>query len=222
MNASGYLCRFFDYISIIPMKDKRIFISELLTKADPHNTISRNIYVNENSDFDEIVNFIDEISQNSFLSLRDLTTLLETYHIMIDVFFKKYQWLEAKKFYFFLLFLKYKRSNVLSQILAGRIPQFEINNYLKQNIEFQVSNEMENKLEALNRRKLIKDISFTAYNFEGVKVGGDSKIRSVSERLGNDRVKVTIEWDSKLGTYTSSSNYNFALCLNNILFLEDI
>lgn len=101
MDATGYLCRFFDYITRMPKPDIRTYIENSL----------EDIQLFENCSSEDIINFVDffcELYHHFLLSLRDIDTIICSYKIMLDSFLYEYSFIEAHCQYLFYLMLKYK------------------------------------------------------------------------------------------------------------------
>ena len=111
MDAAGYLCKFFDYITKFP----QVQIDEVLRNFFSVNQMKPLKSANSDGrshdpDF-EFFKFITELFSWFQLSIRDLYTILQSYKIMLESFLDKYVLLEAHQAYLFLLVLKYKFPN---------------------------------------------------------------------------------------------------------------
>lgn len=106
-NASGYLCRFFDYISKMPSIDKKSFLENLI-KNNPlkQNQLSR--YKNNTQDIVDVIDIIEYYSQKFDLSLRDIETIYNNFRIMEDMFLSETSCTNAYALYFCILILKYR------------------------------------------------------------------------------------------------------------------
>lgn len=101
MDATGYLCRFFDYITRMPRPDIRNYIE---TEMD-------GVQLFDATSSEDMINFVDffvDVCERFVLSLRDIDTIISSYRIMLDSFLRKYVVLEAHCQYLFYLILKYK------------------------------------------------------------------------------------------------------------------
>lgn len=111
MDSTGYLCRFFDYISKIPQTDSTRFIRESLNNIECISQI------------DDKINFVEKMEmfftnmQVYFgLTLRDLDTVLKSYNIMLDIFLKNYKVILAHYNYIFLMIMKFKNIDLYNSI----------------------------------------------------------------------------------------------------------
>lgn len=101
MDATGYLCRFFDYITRMPKPSVLTYIENSIEGVELFKKCSS----------EDSINFIDffcDLCQYFILSLRDIDTIICSYKIMVDTFLYEYSYLEAHCQYLFYLTLKYK------------------------------------------------------------------------------------------------------------------
>ncbi len=119
MDASGYLCRFFDYIGKMPLPYRNGHIGFLLDKYDLSKAIesTRRLYSFEEPILYEFVKFTADIIRRCNLSYRDISTLFSTFKIMHASFIHRYIYLETYKLYFLLLVVKYRNSNLYSEMV---------------------------------------------------------------------------------------------------------
>ena len=120
MDAPGYLCRFFDYISKIPNPDRKAFIKECLIKSDPGLSIEKSISCErkkrESSDI--FIEFVNELAEENALSFRDITTVFASFHIMLISWLGEYRCLPVYELYFLFLLIKYKKAKDFNSILS--------------------------------------------------------------------------------------------------------
>lgn len=93
-DSTGYLCRFFDYI----------------TQMVPPNT--KKYIEQEFSGPEDFQRFTIDLAELLKLTLRDIQTIAQNYKIMCDVFLNKYTAWQVHGVYLFFLVLKYKRSDL--------------------------------------------------------------------------------------------------------------
>lgn len=101
MDATGYLCRFFDYITRMPKPSIVTYIENSIEGVQLFEKCS-------NKDKINFIDFFCELCQYFVLSLRDIDTIISTYNIMLDTFLYEYSFVEAHCQYLFYLTLKYK------------------------------------------------------------------------------------------------------------------
>lgn len=101
MDATGYLCRFFDYITRMPKPSVVTYIENSLEGVQLFEECS-------NEDEKNFLDFFCELCQYFVLSLRDIDTIISSYKIMLDTFLYEYSFVEAHCQYLFYLTLKYK------------------------------------------------------------------------------------------------------------------
>lgn len=111
MDSAGYLCRFFEYISRLPLPDKRNFIQSIFE--------SRNIF-SRIQNVGDFIQFIESVADSFSLSLRDISTILQTYFMIETAFLNKYTFISAKMLYFLLLVIKYIDPREYSNYLCGQ------------------------------------------------------------------------------------------------------
>lgn len=111
MDAAGYLCRFFDYITKMPSADVGVYIENGLKDIlqEFPNTI----------DIEQIKSYFLELYKAYNLSLRDLDTLLQSYKILLGYFLHKYKVMGAHYIYLFYLTMKYKRPQLFNKVFSG-------------------------------------------------------------------------------------------------------
>lgn len=117
MNASGYLCRFFDYISKMPKADTSGYIQSLIEKRP---LIRENISNYSTSErIEEQIKFSDifeDFSRNMNLSLRDINTIYSNFVIIEQQELKNVNCMQAYSLYLMLLILKYKYIEIFNKI----------------------------------------------------------------------------------------------------------
>lgn len=101
MDATGYLCRFFDYITRMPKPSVVTYIENSLEGVQLFEECS-------NEDEKNFLDFFCELCQYFVLSLRDIDIIISSYKIMLDIFLYEYSFVEAHCQYLFYLTLKYK------------------------------------------------------------------------------------------------------------------
>lgn len=117
MDATGYLCRFFDYIARMPKPDIKAYIHNSFEGVELFDDC-------KSSDKDKFINFYYELCMRFDLSLRDIDTIICSYRIMLDSFLKEYILVEAHGFYLFYLILKYKDVLTFNNIfLKNNVPE---------------------------------------------------------------------------------------------------
>ena len=113
MDATGYLCRYFDFISRLPTPDTLHFIDLKLQSIPYYKTLI--------VDFEETKNYIYELSQTFQLSLRDISTVLTNYAIMCSTVLQYYKHFFEHRLYLFLLILKYKNLELYNMIISNSL-----------------------------------------------------------------------------------------------------
>ncbi len=117
MDATGYLCRYFDFISRLPTPDLLSFIKMKLGSIV--------YFEREQRKLNEAGKYMFELSQTFQLSLRDLSTIITNYAIMCNTVLKNYGRFQEHRLYLFLLTLKYKDLELYNLIVSDVIVREE-------------------------------------------------------------------------------------------------
>lgn len=162
MDAPGYLCRFFDYISQLPLPEMRKIIANCLDSYEVKGFFTAVLPINEkNKASKELGEFIYNIAINGSLSLREILTLATNYEIMMVTFLRKYNSIVPFMLYFFLLYLKLKYSDVYNSIITNKAVENNWANYLGEKLGKIIDTRIIlDKLVLLNNKNKIKDIDF--------------------------------------------------------------
>lgn len=221
LDATGYLGRFFDYSVKLPAKDIRAFIETLLVKIDTKSIFKR-LY-KEHDGVDSRTAFIDfvyDLSEKTALSLRDLTTVFETYHLMIDTFLNEYHSLEAIKLYFLILVIKYKYLELFKGLFFGKSITEEASSYFKRHLGFDLDFKLRSKLMMIYDSKAISSRAFRLAGSNGENLGGGMTINSVS----GDENNFTVAWNlgESYQKQTQKVNYRQECIFDGILYIQDI
>lgn len=110
MDATGYLCRYFDFISRLPTPDTLHFIETKLKTNQFCKCMA--------SEYEETKNYILKLSQTFQLSLRDISTILTNYAIMCSTVLQNYTRFDQHRIYLFLLVMKYKNLELYNTIIS--------------------------------------------------------------------------------------------------------
>lgn len=106
IDADGYICKIFDYISVFPRLDMTEYVHGLLVSwKDPE--LLQNL---------ELVAHIELLFNRSTCSLRDINAILQSYRIMWNTFLKDYRNTQAYCLYFDCLFLKHQNLNLYNRL----------------------------------------------------------------------------------------------------------
>lgn len=166
LDASGYLCRFFDYVGNIPSPNLQKFIRYLVLESDKNNIIRQAIDFGPRrmQPTDNFTNFVYDLATSNSLSFRDLTTIFNSFGILRKEYPNTTGYLPTLKLAFLLLFLKYKYPTGFSDILSDK----KSNNsgeYLSKLVGISIDSILQIQLEALNSKKRMKDMNFLAFPY---------------------------------------------------------
>lgn len=205
MDATGYLCRFFDYITRMPKPNIRQYITDSMEGILLYDSCG-------DEDFINLVDFFTDICESFVLSLRDIDTIICSYKIMLDSFLREYEFLDAHCQYLFYLVLKYKDAEEFNNVFLKNRPSEKI-----RKLSF---NDFHSVKESIgNITRLIEDLEYkiiTEQYRDGVKgTGGYYKIYCVK----GDKVCLKYRQSSCL---TMTIEMSSDLRLNSILFAPDV
>ncbi len=111
MDASGYLCRFFDYIGKLPIPNTHDYIQSKLMNTKFFETISEN-------SIQQVSEFFNKVAITFKLSLRDIDTIFTAYYTMNLSFLSRYEDYAAHKLYIYLLSVKYKDIDLFNRLFG--------------------------------------------------------------------------------------------------------
>ena len=222
INATGYLNRFFDYISKIPTPNVvdyiayklEAFISDfdLIVPPEVEKNLSSSRLPKSKHPTMLISDYINDLADMFSLSLREIDTLLQSYRIIFDNFLNQYYHYDAHRLYLFLLCLKYKNITFFNLLFSGN-PTYQQN--------LSASNEQIYKymdvlyfLKQLLRKdnKPLKHKSFTMYSISNKAIKGSLVISKVSDSA--------ISYDA--GFNLEMIEIDQYINLNNLLYYPDI
>lgn len=179
MDASGYLCRFFDYIGRIP-SSSNVSYSTMKFKSTKICTAC------DAGGVERIIEFFITLISIFKLSLRDIDTILSVFSVMDKTFLGMYKNYQAYKVYLLLLTIKYKDNEVYNNVLRITSPN---QRDISRTIEIY-------QLNGFSDCKAIIDV----VNIETV-------IKDCAYKLFNDAGGVMLKNASIIGVTLSSSNY---------------
>lgn len=109
MDAEGYLCKIFDYMTVMPVPDVRDYIRSTLASIE--------------TDFDirhaKLFQFISAVLTEEAISLRMIDTLLSTYRVLRDYLLTAYHHDDADALYFYCLFLKFCHPDLFQRMVKS-------------------------------------------------------------------------------------------------------
>ncbi|MCH5210717.1 MAG: hypothetical protein J1F01_07115 [Oscillospiraceae bacterium] len=170
IDATGYLCRFFDYIAKMPASNIVPYIQNTIKDIKSIPDLQTYSYKNSKNrcEFrEDIANFIIDLYDAFDLSLRELDTIVQSYRIMLDNFLYKYQMVGAHIIYLFYLTLKYKESELFNELVVNTPSAIKINQHPKimQLAENNFWIELEKLCESISLKE--KKIHYSLYNDKG-------------------------------------------------------
>ena len=109
IDADGYLCKVFDYMTLLPAAAVDDYITEYLTGLDPY-------LLREHKDF---CSHAIELFQINICSLRMIDTIFTAYQVMWHTFLREYESDKAYFLYLYALFLKFQHPQMFQQIIRN-------------------------------------------------------------------------------------------------------
>lgn len=223
MDACGYLCRFFDYITKMPIPDMQKYVKYLIEEK-PLINIKPITYslVDQNNESISFLDLLIDIAVNMKLSLRDVNTIYCNYLLFEEIELKEINSLEAYTLYWFLLILKYKYIDEFNNIFLKNNITFErhsfINTMLKDKYRF-----IKEALERIALNKKMGDLEYRIYN--RTETGTSIKIGSFENTSGGIvHAKPESSFSDRRYAYLLETNSNLSYCLfqNDLKKWEDI
>ena len=112
-DAPGYLCRFFDYVGKMPDPNRTEFIRICLEHHKGFSTSTTEWK-------GKTIEYFHALSKSFTLSLRDITTIIKSYQLMLDTFLFEYKYIQFHRLYVFLMTLKYKEISLYSNFMLHK------------------------------------------------------------------------------------------------------
>lgn len=212
IDSTGYLCRFFDYISKLPKFDTDTYIESILEKNKLINYDLKEEYTNQgiykqinfSSIFKELANLYN-------LSLRDINTIYSNFLLFEKIELSKVRNIVAYELYLLLLVMKYKDSKCFEKIFIKKI-------YINQEDFIEKAKML--KGDVYKHRGLLEFIIQNNEIIEKLDIAGEYnpgfKIRSIDV----EQKTVVISKRDSFSSYTESFKENSIFC--HILFYNDI
>lgn len=207
MDSTGYLCRFFDYISKIPQTSYDLFIKDQL------NNITCIQQLEDKEEFIKDINeFVIKIQSYFKLTLRDLDTVLKSYNIMCDLFLKYYVLSLAHYNFLFFMTMKYKEIDMYNAIFSQKNNTVQMNLFSRVQKELKNYDGITNIIKSYN--KIICEINLNSFNTNGQSVDRSFEVYGVVDNM------ICIARNGL--HYSSRMHIDDKTCLSAILFKADL
>ena len=145
IDAAGYLCKFYDYITKFPQTNILDLIRESLLQIDPYVIPIEQKENSEEPPSTTLAKYVHLLFTSFSLSIRGIQTILQCYQIMFNGFLYEYCNLPAHMLYLLFLAIKYKspekyqifltqpneRSSIISSLPQPLLSFLESNEFLK-------------------------------------------------------------------------------------------
>jgi hypothetical protein len=216
MDATGYLCRFFDYIGKITIPDEKSFIAQFIANGSCFKK-----YPFQNIEL-KVVDFIYIISSIYKLSLRDISTLIQNYMLMHESFLHAYQLIEAHMLYISLLIIKYKDMDFYNKLRKARnVDRLRLGDVFYSDEQKEILNNCESLGYAISGTSIM-DMDYDLIIWGKLETRRKLKIINADTKLIDSHLKVSYEFDTSEGRAQKIFNLDVGGSLNNILFIPDL
>ncbi len=206
MDAEGYLCKIFDYMTVMPVPDVRDYIQTQLLAIAPDFAQMH----------EPLFRFITAVLTEEAISLRMIDTLLSTYRVLRDYLLKDYRDDAAEELYFYCLFLKFCHPD-LFQNMVKSLDESSVTGYLRQHNRLGSAiaalTKFNQKIEESNYKVTGADFEETLFDF------CDTPIKCVSTFDEKSKFSFIDNYD-KRHTYRYSENPRMRV--NDLLFIPDL
>ena len=128
MDACGYLCRFFDFISKMPTPELREYIDYLVNLAPLNFSKLQESAMYSKKDF---IRDITYISNGLKLSLRDINSIYKNFQIFEELELKETCSKSAYVIYYFIIALKYKYLDEFNNVFKNGEISFQDHSYIE-------------------------------------------------------------------------------------------
>ncbi len=152
IDATGYLCRFFDYITKLPQFDVSTYIDCIILEKP---LLNKNIYYTLEKEENKIYfnSIFKEFSKLFDLSLRDINTIYYNFLLFEKIELSNIIDLKVYEIYLFFMILKYKRLEKFTQILLYKNTEI-----------FKETISLINKLKKVNNYAILENIAYIEKN----------------------------------------------------------
>lgn len=213
IDSTGYLCRFFDYISKLPKVDTDTYIDSILEKNKLLNYDLKKEYNNQGI-FKQITfsSIFKELANLYNLSLRDINTIYSNFLLFEKMELSKVRNINAYELYLLLLVMKYKDSSCFEKIFIkkSKINKEDFIEKAKILIE-----------DTYKSRGLLEFIIQNDEIIEKMDIAGDYNPGFKIKKVDIQQRKITIRKnESFAASYEESFKEDSVFC--NVLFYTDI
>ena len=211
MDACGYLCRFFDYITKMPIPDLQKYFMYVIEEKKLINSNLSTYSIDSKYNNENILNLFVDISVNMRLSLREVNTIYCNYLLLEKIELQDINSMEAYLLYWFLLILKYKYIDEYNNIFLKNDVSFTkhtfINDMIKEKYTF-----IQEALEQITSNQKIENLEYRLFNW----IDNNPRIKiSKFERTDGGIVYSKIEnhISQQKHAYSFHTNSNLSFCL---------
>lgn len=217
MNTSGYLCRFFDYISKPVVPDLRTFIKEKLSCLQYYEDHLEH-YLIHNSEY------IAQLCEIFDLSLRDITTILSTYKYMLITFLDEYSDYREHHAYLFFLVIKYKNIELFNELFTETLNKtsFENDSVLKKRVSSR--RDLQSFINALRDKERMVSSSRMLSGIEGERIASDTKFIAIVKREVIGQTKTYLQFSNELQNSLIEFDFDdddISICWHSLIYKYD-
>lgn len=225
IDATGYLCRFFDYIAKMPASDIVPYVQNTIKEIKTIPDFQTYSYKDKKKycEFREVVaDFIMDLYNAFDLSLRELDTIIQSYKMMLDNFLSQYEMVGAHIIYLFYLTMKYKKPTLFNELIVNIPSAVSIQISQHPKIKQLADNNFWLGLEKLRESTPLKEREMIC--------GYDNKCESnykkgvIIKKVVNDRLEVKYKCSDNGYKYWESMQIAMLKdeCVGEILFYPDM
>ena len=212
IDSTGYLCRFFDYISKLPKFDTDTYIEAVIEKNKLINYDLKKEYNNQGI-FTQITfsSIFKELANLYNLSLRDINTIYSNFLLFEKIELSKVRNIVAYELYLLLLIMKYKDPKCFEKIFINKI---------KVDKEDFIEKAKTLREDVYKRKGLLEFIIQNDEKIERLDISGDYNPGFKIRKIDIQQKKVIIRKNNGYTSYEEKFMEDSIFC--NILFYNDI
>ena len=211
IDSTGYLCRFFDYISKLPKFDTDKYIEAIIEKNKLLNHDLKKEYTNQGI-FTQITfsSIFKELANLYNLSLRDINTIYSNFLLFEKIELSKVRNIIAYELYLLLLIMKYKDSKCFEKIFIKKI-KIDKEEFIEK---------AKTLKEVVYKRRGLLEFIIQNDEIEKLDIAGEYNPGFKIRKVDIQEKKVTIRKNDSFSAYTEKFMEDSIFC--NVLFYNDI
>lgn len=215
MNANGYLCRFFDYISKMPKGRTENFFEKIETKSP----LIEKVLYDKNGKKVKFTGIFQNMVNSFNLSLRDIDTIYTNFRIFEALELKTTTSIYAYSLYLFLIILKYSNLTLYNKIFLYHEDSQQLKNEISENDGF-IKYLSINTINQIIRNNKIRNLDLELKYTSGEKEGTFKLLR-----VDNDKFYYSSKGENQFFPnehYMEVKNIRTDINASELLFYDDI